>query len=241
MTQPHRLSEDLWTIDGPTVRWFLPFPTRMTIARLAGGDLFVHSPIALTADVRRAVEALGTPRWLVSPNKLHHLFWAEWQRTYPEALSFAPPGLAAKRADLRFDGELADRPEPAWAPAIDQLVVRGSRALDEVVFFHRPSRTVVFGDLVENFDPRTLSRLHRCVARFGGVLAPNGGTPLDYRLSFLRHHAQARAGWRRIEAWAPQRVLMCHGLVVEREAMAFLESAFAWVGRGAAGDGGDAG
>ena len=206
MIEPHRLSQDLWTIDGPVVRWFLPFPTRMTIARLAGGGLFVHSPIALTADVRRAVEALG------------------------------------KRADLRFDGELGDRPEPAWAPVIDQLVFRGSRALDEVVFFHRLSRTVVFGDLVENFDPRTLSRLHRCVARFGGVLAPNGGTPLDYRLSFLRHRALAREAWRRIEAWAPQRVVMCHGMVVEREAMAFLESAFAWVGQGGgSGDGGVAG
>lgn len=227
--EPQRIAPDLWIVDGPVVPWFVPFPTRMTLARLPGG-LFVHSPIALTPALRRAVEALGTPRWLVSPNKLHHLFWADWQRAWPQAQSFAPPGLAPKRADLAFDGELRDQPEAAWAPAIDQLVFRGSRVLDEVVFFHRASRTLVLGDLVENFDPRTLAWRHRCLARLGGVLAPDGGTPLDYRLSFLGRRHQARAAWQRIAAWAPQRVLMCHGVPVMHDAMGFLERAFAWAG-----------
>jgi hypothetical protein len=80
MTRACPIAHNLWIVDGPAVRWFtMPFPTRMTIARLADGGLFVHSPIELTAEVREAVAALGVPRYLVSPNKIHHLFWAEWQ------------------------------------------------------------------------------------------------------------------------------------------------------------------
>lgn len=32
---------------------------------------------------------------------------------------------------------------------IDQAVFRGSIAMDEVVFFHRASRTAIFGDLIQ--------------------------------------------------------------------------------------------
>ena len=43
------------------------------------------------------------------------------------------------------------RLEPDWAADIDQVVVHGSFALTEVVFFHRRSRTALFADLIQNF------------------------------------------------------------------------------------------
>jgi hypothetical protein len=229
MTLPRHLADSLWIVDGPVVRWFLPFPTRMTIVRLSDGGLFVHSPIALDDALRRAVEALGQPRFLASPNKLHHLFLSQWQQTWPAALSFAPPGLAHKRADLAFQGELGSAPNPAWAQDLDQLVFRGSRVLDEVVFFHKASRTLILGDLIENFDPVSLSWFHRMVARFGGVLAPHGHTPWDFRQSFLGHRDEARQCLHRMRDWAPRRIVMCHGIPVQENAQAFLESAFAWL------------
>lgn len=224
------IADGLWTLDGPVVRWFLPFPTRMTIVRLHDGGLLVHSPVELTASVRRAIESVGTPRHLVSPNKLHHLFLAGWQQAWPQALSHAPPGLRDKRPDLVFHGDLGDRPPPAWAADLDQLRFDGSRAMTEIVFFHRASRTVIFGDLVENFDPATLAWPHRWLARLGGVLAPHGRPPLDFRLSFAGPRARARAARRRLLGWRAQRVLMCHGVPVLRDAQPFLEAAFAWLG-----------
>lgn len=191
--------------------------------------MLVHSPIALTQEVKRAVEVLGTPKYLVSPNKLHHLFWSHWQDAYPEALSFAPPGLARKRPDLSFYGELGDSPEAFWAKEVDQLRFRGSWILDEVVFFHRQSKTLILGDLVENFDPKALSRFHRLLARFGRVLAPRGQTPLDYRQSFLLRHRPARESLQRMLEWCPSSVVMCHGLPVYEDAMEFLEAAFGWL------------
>jgi Domain of unknown function (DUF4336) len=231
MAVPLEISRTLWIMDGPVVDWFFPFPTRMTIARLPDGGLFIHSPIELSAEVRKAVEALGRPRYLVSPNKLHHLFWAQWQEAYPDAQSFSPPQLAEKRPDLVFHGKLGDAPHPAWAPQIDQLVFKGSRFFEEVVFFHKESRTVIFGDLVESFDAKPLTRFQRFIARAGGVMAPRGGTPIDYRFSFLGRRAQGRASLQRVIDWGPERLVMCHGVPVLKNALPFIESAFAWLGR----------
>ena len=51
------IGEDLWVIDGPIVRmaYFggsIPFPTRMVVARLTNGDLFLWSPIEPGGGVR---------------------------------------------------------------------------------------------------------------------------------------------------------------------------------------------
>lgn len=225
-----QVAEGLWLVDGPVVRWFtMPFPTRMVICRLASGELFIHSPVALTPEMERALSDLGEPRHLVSPNKLHHLFIAEWQERFPGIRVYASPGLGPKRPDLHFDGELTDEPEKAWAQDIDQFIFQGSRLLDEVVFFHKASRTLILGDLVENFDSGSLSWFHRMLARFGRVLAPNGQTPIDYRQSFRGNYDQARESYRRIRQWEPQAVVMCHGVPVLENAGPFLDRAFAWL------------
>src|SRR5262249_17893261 len=158
-----------------------PYPTRMAVIRLSDGDLFVWSPVGLSQPLRVAVEALGPIRHLVSPNALHHLFLAEWQLAYPEARSYASPRLLRKRKDLTFDAERGTAPEPVWAADVDQVVVRGSFTLTEVVLFHRSSRTALFADLIQNFRRDWFKGWRGVVAQFGGIVAPNPSTPRDWR------------------------------------------------------------
>jgi hypothetical protein len=109
------VGESLWLIDGPlVVAYGVPFPTRMVVARLHGGGLWLWSPIRLDDRVRRAVESLGEPRYVVEPNKLHHLALAEWVAAWPQLRLYAPPGLAKKRRDLVFASELTDEPPVEW-------------------------------------------------------------------------------------------------------------------------------
>jgi hypothetical protein len=231
MQSPLEIADALWIVEGPILRWVtMPFSTRMTIARLGDGGLFIHSPIPLTDEIRAFVAKLGTPRWIVSPNKLHHLFMRPWRDAYASARMFAPPGLRAKRPDLAFDGDLGDAPDPAWRDEIDQILFPGSRLLEEIVFFHKRSQAAIFGDLIENFDGRMLSPFHRFIARLGGVLAPNGKTPADFRLTFRGDRDQARESVRRILAWQPRAAIMCHGVPVLEDATPFIESAFSWLG-----------
>lgn len=138
----------IWIGDGPIVSFFgFEYPTRTVVIRLSGGGLFVWSPIKLSAELKREVDQLGPVRFLVSPNRLHHLFLAEWKAAYPRARLYASPGLRRKCKDLAFDADLADRPDVEWVAEIDQVPLRGS-TLTEVEFFHHASRTAIFADLI---------------------------------------------------------------------------------------------
>lgn len=59
----------------------------------------------------------------------------------------APTGIACLiivgRDDLAFQKSLEDDPPVEWTGQFDQAWFRGSIALDEIVFFHRPSGTVI--------------------------------------------------------------------------------------------------
>jgi len=219
----------LYVAEGPDVSFLgIPYPTRMAIAQLRDGSLWVWSPVALSPALQHAVDALGVVRHIVSPNKLHHLFLAEWAQRWPDASLHAPPGLARRRRDLHFDAELGDEPGPAWADDIDQTLFRGSFALEEVVFFHRPSRTAIVGDLVQRHDPTRFGAIARTVMRLDGLLGPAGGTPREWRATFWRR-SQARAAREKLLGWKPQRLLIAHGDCAQHAAAALLERALAWV------------
>lgn len=229
------IAEGLWLLEGETVPFFapplplrLPYRTRSVAARLEDGTLWIDSPVRLTDAIRAAVDALGPVHHIVSPNKLHHLFIDDWRRAYPHARLYAPPGLEAKRPDLDFTAALGDAPEAAWAADLDQLIFAGSIYMQEVVFFHRASRTLILGDLIENHDPADLTRAQRALARFNRMLAPCGETPRNFRASFWRREA-ARRSLARLMAWEPERIVPLHGPWIERDAVAFLERAFAWL------------
>lgn len=221
--------EDLYVAEGPTVPFLgVPYPTRMAVARLADGSAWVWSPIALSPELERAVEAVGPVRHIVSPNKIHHLFIAEWLRRWPEATCHAPPGLARRKPALRFDAELGDAPPPAWAGQIDQVVFRGSFALEEVVFFHRPSRTAIVGDLVQRLDPADYSGWRRWVMRLDGLLGEHGSTPREWRASFWRRRP-AREARQRVLDWKPEGLVIAHGACAREGATAILAKALDWL------------
>jgi hypothetical protein len=228
MERLRKLDEGIWTLRGDPVPFFtFPYQLRSTIVDLGGNVLLVHSPVQLSVGAQ-AVESLGRLAYIVSPNKMHHLFLGEWKAAFPDARIYSPPGLRSKRPDLTFQGDLGDEPEDAWASVLDQRVVTGSLFMEEVVFFHRPSRTLILGDLIENHDPSVLSVWHRAVARANGMLAPHGATARILRLSFLRR-AEARRVVSEILSWQAKRVVVMHGPCVEHDAEGFLRHAFGWL------------
>lgn len=230
MTEPlQEFGPEIWMVQGPVVAFYgFAYPTRMAVIRLSDGGLFIWSPIALSDSLRMAIDALGPVHHLVSPNALHHLFLADWKSAWPTARLYAPPRLQRKRKDLAFDGALGDAPEPAWHADIDQVIVPGSFMLTEVVFFHRASRTALFADLIQNFPRDWFKGWRGVMARLGGIVAPNPGTPSDWRSTFINRRA-ARAAIRRILVWPIERVLIAHGDPAQVDGAAFVRRALSWL------------
>ena len=227
------VGESLWLADGGLVDFYgFPYPTRMVVARLRDGGLWVWSPIGLTPALERQVAALGRVAHLVSPNKLHHLFLGEWKRAYPAAVLWGPASTQRKRADLEFAEALTDDAPPAWRDEIAQCWFRGSPLLDEIVFFHRPSRTAILADLSENFSPAFLQThwrpWQRVLARLWKMTVGHGLAPLEWRLSWL-NRAPARAARDRLLAWQPERVIVAHGEWQPDHGLDYLRRVFAWL------------
>ena len=154
-----RIDEALWLAEGETISFYgFAYPTRSVIVRLAKDRLWVWSPIRLSDELRGDIERLGQVAHLVSPNKLHHLYLAQWKSAYPAAKLWGPQSTVARCRKLEFARALGEAPPPEWGGDIDQAWFRGSFAMDEVVFFHRPSQTAIVADLIQAFDPAFLAR-----------------------------------------------------------------------------------
>ncbi len=227
------LDAGLWLAEGDIVDFYgFPYPTRAVIAQLAQGELWVWSPIRLNDGLRDAVAELGTPAHLVSPNPIHHLYLQEWQAEWPSAKLWGPASTIRKRPDLSFEPPLHDEPPEQWAGHIDQAWFHGAVTLDEVVFFHRPSRTAIFADLSEHFSEAFLSAhwswWQRPLARLWGIVEGRGYAPLEWRLSWI-NRAPARKALNKVMAWQPGQVVMAHGEIVRQDAQPFLEHAFHWL------------
>src|SRR6185295_5051553 len=214
---------DLWVKAGSLRFAGVETGTRMTVVRLADGGLFVHSPVPLSGDTRAAVDALGPVRAVVAPSLFHHLYVGEWIQAYPDAIVCACPGLERKRKDLQWSRVLGDEPEPEWRGQLDQVYF-GARSLEnEVVFFHRATRTLICADAIFNLSNHP-SRLTRIVAFLMGNLKP--GATLFERV-LIRNRAAARAQVDRMLAWNADRIVLAHGDLVPAGGHEVLRRAYA--------------
>jgi hypothetical protein len=75
----------------------------MTIVRLTGGELWVHSPIAWSDPLGSAITKLGAVCYLIAPNTLHSWYLPDWQEHFPEARSCGPPWLGQQDALPHFN------------------------------------------------------------------------------------------------------------------------------------------
>ncbi len=230
MTVLQKIDENIWLCDGSTVSWFgMSFTTRMTIIRLDSGKLWIHSPVKVSEEIVKEVQELGEVGYLISPNKIHHLFIQDWLALYPDAKAYSSPGLEEKRKDIQFDSALTDTAETDWENEIEQLIFKGSRVMEEVVFFHKKSRTLILADLIENFHPNYLTGFRKAIAKIGGVVSPNGRTPLDWRATFIFNKAKARGSLQVMLNWQPERIVISHGECIDTDALAFLKRSFSWL------------
>jgi hypothetical protein len=222
-----RLDDDLWVVDRPLGILGIQVGARMTVIRLENGDVLLHSPVTPDAELCDALAEIGPVRHLVAPNKLHHLYFAAAAAAFPEAVRWAAPGLAEKRRDLEFDEVLDDTAPAAWAGELDQIRLRGAPHVEEIVFHHRASRTLIAADLVFNVreSPSFITRLF---LRANGVLGSFG--PSRMFRSFIRDRAAARESLDRMLAWNFDRVVVSHGVVLQSRGRRVLRDAYQWMG-----------
>jgi hypothetical protein len=230
------VASDIGIVDGPFeyltvagLRMPLPFTTRMTVVRLANGDLFLHSPIAFDKQLAVQLQTLGTVRHLVSPNQFHYAHIGEWQKAFPEASTWASPGVRrrarARQVNVHFTRDLAANPPEEWRTEIDQTLVPGG-IFKEFVFFHKASETLILADTIMNLELQKITEPWRTATKLSGMYHPRGQIFFGMRLPLLLQRKKTEVAFRRIQSWHPQRILLSHGRYFDANADAVIQRLF---------------
>jgi hypothetical protein len=219
------ITSDLFVVEHPLRFLGIEVGARMTIARLSNGKLLLHSPTRLTEETRRYIDSLGDVQYIVAPNSMHHLFVGDYLKAYPNAKSYAAPGLEKKRADVPFSGIFSEEP---ISDEIQHIVMPRIPLLHhEVVLLLPQHKTLICTDLL--FNIRSAKGLSRFLLFFiGGYGRPE--PTLEIRL-FIRllARAQTKVAMEKILSWDFDRLVMAHGDVIETNAKQALRDAYRWL------------
>lgn len=222
------LAAHLWVAERPLRLPVGDIGTRMTIIRLADGSLFLHSPVRLDGPTRQALDARGPVRAVVAPSKVHHFFVGDYVAAYPAARIFGAPGLPEKRRDLMFHGILGDEPPAEWRGDLEQHLFRGAKLMNEVVFFHPATRTLLLTDLAFNVPAHPAAAVRTRLFYWLVGAAGRFGPHRIVRLG-IRDKRAARASVDKILQWDFDRVVVTHGQVLETGGHGRLAAAFAFL------------
>src|SRR5574341_596098 len=202
----------------------LQIGNRMTIIRLKDGDLFVHSPIALSKTIKDSIDSISKPRFIIAPNTVHHLFLKQFYNEYTDAELFIVPGLRKKLLDLPNAKDLVDGLDYPWNNEIKQHRVKGIPKLDEVVFFHPQTKTLILTDLAFYItaDKPLFTRLFFLI---NGVYDRFGPSRI-FKNFLLKDKSEFKKSVDYILTWDFERIIISHGKLIEKDGKYIFVEAF---------------
>ena len=207
-----QLHENIWTVpDALAVLGIIQLNTRMTIIQLSNGGLWIHSPVPWTEALDHDLRTLGQIEFIVAPSCFHHMFVGSWKEHHPQARICAPHGLKNKRPDLQITHTLQSQGTTLWSE-IDCIEIQGMPFVQEHLFFHKESKTLLVADLF--FFLPNAKGFTSFYAWLNGV-KHRMATPLLFK-SAIRDRAAFRASLESLRTLSKdvQQASLCHHLVI---------------------------
>jgi hypothetical protein len=161
-----QVAPNLWVIHHPLSVLGTQHGRTVSVIRLSGGKLLIHSMAPFTPAELAQIRGSGEPAWLVEAMLLHDTYAAEGRELFPGLPFLGPPGFAEV---VKFPVAPLLPPPDEWAGEIKVIRLRGAPKLEEHAILHVPSRTLIVADLVFNFSEqeRGWDRFfHRHIAGF---------------------------------------------------------------------------
>lgn len=224
------IGDNLWAHESLIHEVVLPFlgiPMwhRMTVLRLANGEVLLHSPTLLDAELCAAIDALGPVTAVIAPSWWHDLYLDETLSLYPRARLFVAPILL--KSNLRVSAQPLGEIAPAlWSEQVVQLHIDGiALHFDEFVFYHPASRALILADLLANDDAFVGGVLRQLVR-----LASGTGCcfPRIFRPAVVNRE-RFRASIERVLEWDFDRIVVGHGSIIETGGREVFRNVFQWL------------
>jgi len=204
------IDDHILSVEGPLGK----FPRRMTILRLTGDRLIIHSGIALSEAEMARIERFGKPTFYIAPSALHRMDVKPWKQRYPGLIIICPPAARAKvEEQVKVDTVTPDFGDPT----VRYTTVCGTAGREgALIVTGAQGTTLVLNDLFFN-----VRKQPGIVGFVFGLLGVTGPEPKAAKL-VLRKLADDRKALRaQLEQWAEIDDLKCiivsHGAVIKRD------------------------
>lgn len=215
----------IWTVTTPLRLAGSEFGTRMTVIRLGTGEVLLIAPCPIDDTLEAKIRELGSVAAVIAPNAFHHFYLLDALERFPEAVPFLAEGVADKIGRTPAGARpLGGEPDPLWKAELEQCAIPGAPKINEVVFFHPASRTLVLTDFCFNFNPapKGWTGLFLRIAGAHGKLAVS-----RLMRSMLRDRTALRETVDRMLAWDFDRIIVTHGQNVGANGKALFREATA--------------
>jgi hypothetical protein len=209
-----KLDDNLLTVVGELHMPIGDFPRRMTVVRLSDARLVIYSAIALDEAEMAALEAWGTPAFLVVPGRIHRMDAKIWKDRYPKLFVVAPAGSRKKVEEVvRVDETEVDFGDPK----VRFVTVPGTEGHEAALLVQTSSgSTLIVNDLIWNVDD--LPGFGGWLMRVVGFTGDTPRIPSVVDLKLIKDRPALRA---QLESWARlqelNRIIVSHGQIVTNE------------------------
>jgi len=227
------VTPDITTFSKPFARFgILPFGGRSTAVRLSTGDVWVLASTPLTPDTKAAIDRLGPVKFIMAGDAVHHMFLGQFKKEYPEAKVIGVEALIEKKQaeGLVLDGAYGkDAPDTKYGFEDEIYACYFSGfANKDVAWFHASSKTLIVADLLFNLpgnEQYSKSKTKAKVPIFG-KLDPWGSVHKHFVWGQGKDKAAMARDAKTVLGWKPERIIMCHGDVIETDATKAWASAY---------------
>jgi Domain of unknown function (DUF4336) len=225
-----QIENNIWVAEQPLKYWGIEVGTRMTVIGLRTNELIVISPIQVDKITIDQLNQIGKVSYIIAPNLYHHLFVSEFKLIYPEAQLWVPPKFNLKIPNIPVDkiisedkGNILEEVDYFLFDGFKIFDLSGPSILNEFVFFHRNSQTLILTDTAFHFDEK-FSFKTQLAAKFMGVYSKL--SPSIFEKLAINEKVKVKKSAQKLMEWDFQRVIMAHGSIVEEDGKKMLKEGY---------------
>lgn len=209
--------EGLYYVERPGRYFGLPVGTRMAILKPEGSDdLLVYAPEDLPIPLVRAIQRLGTIRWVVFPTERQAESPPDWLANFEDTERWCP-------------GRWSSDASPGWpAGFVEAQVLSGAPGSDELVMYHPASGTLLVKAAILNLghDPETSLLDQGSLQLLAMARRPGPDLPRKWR---MRHCPSLSGEVTRVSSWTFERIFLAHGHLIDHQGKRVWNEAYAFM------------
>ena len=215
-----KIGEQIWAHEDAMTLAGLQLGLRMTIVKLQDGRLWLHSPTKLSPELKQSIDELGEVAFIVGAGNGNNIWLSTWENAYPDAELYVSDGIPGK-VQLKNPKLISAAKREIWPADFLQATMPEVPLLDETVFLHQPSKSLIVTDMIQHHDDHPPQKLSARIAKsLFGLLGFKGkclAPPL--KMGPVRKNKAAFSTFvEQVKSWDFEQIIVTHGAVIDKDA-----------------------